>query len=96
MMGEGEGGSLLRQNCSRWEMSKFSAGVETPPESPQCRKSQWVGGSNTLMLTHEISIFVKVLFDFKKKMSSSHFKNVISPKPASSSQWSLISSRNLK
>ena len=69
LMREGEGGgSLLQRNCSRWGMSKFSAGVGTPPESPQCRKPQWVGGSNTLILTHEISSFVKFLFDFKKKM----------------------------
>ena len=69
-------------------------------------------------MTHEISIFVKTLFNFKKKIlawikanlktfniakneeleliTSCHFKNLISPKTAWNSQWSLISSRNLK
>ena len=72
-------------------------------------------------LTHEISIFVKILFNFKKKdislnkgkpensfifnitknqefelITSCHFTNPISPKPTWNSQWSLISSRNLK
>ena len=70
-------------------------------------------------MTHEISISVKILFNFKKKkislnkgkpsenpfiaknkefelITSRHFKNLISPKPAWNSQWSLIPSRNLK
>ena len=71
-------------------------------------------------MTHEISIFVKILFNFKKKIlawikanvlktplilpktknskliTSRHFKNLISPKPACNSQWSLIYSKNLK
>ena len=74
---------------------------------------KWVDGFSTLtvwpyQLTHEIFIFVKILFNFKQKIlekkaknqkfeliTSHHFKNLISPKPAWNSQRSLIHSRNL-
>ena len=75
---------------------------------------KWVDGFSTLtvwpyQLTHEIFIFVKILFNFKQKIlekkaknqkfeliTSHHFKNLISPKPAWNSQWSVIHSINLK
>ena len=71
-------------------------------------------------MTHKISIFVKIVFNLKKKnislnkgkpaespfniaknqefelITSRHFKNLISPKPAWIRQWSLIPSRNLR
>ena len=77
-------------------------------------------GTLTLNLTNKISIFVKILFNFKEKnislnkgkpsenplnnaknqefelITSRHLKNLISPKPAWNSQWSLNPSRNLK
>ena len=81
---------------------------------------EWESGYSSL-----VSIFVKILFNFKKKnislnkvkpkksfnicqnktknfnwlatsLKKCHLKNLISPKPTWRSQWSLISSRNLK